>query len=275
MGCINKKQEIKSELQINDLIPKNKLLENKITTIIDTNEKNSLIIKKTEISLNNINPIIINEPKIICTLKNIENNYEKKLIITPNSINGHIIKDEEGKIYLDQSNDFNNSIIENFENYVKHCYISFNKQNKQFYINNKSKNYGLYKKINKKITLTDYLIISFGTYHIYLKKEEENKLNICCKNLNEVIYSKIINNKREKEITIGRADNCIIKLEDDNISRIQMTIRFEDKKWIIYDGNNEKESLNGIWVLANDNKMNIEKNDILKIGKLLFMIESF
>ena len=46
MGCINKKQEIKSELQINDLIPKNKLLENKITTIIDTNEKNSLIIKK-------------------------------------------------------------------------------------------------------------------------------------------------------------------------------------------------------------------------------------
>ena len=97
MGCINKKQEIKSELQINDLIPKNKLLENKITTIIDTNEKNSLIIKKTEISLNNINPIIINEPKIICILKNIENNYEKKLIITPNSINGHIIKEEEGK----------------------------------------------------------------------------------------------------------------------------------------------------------------------------------
>ena len=119
------------------------------------------------------------------------------------------------------------------------------------------------------------MIISFGTYHIYLKKEEENKLNICCKNLNEVIYSKIINNKREKEITIGRGDNCIIKLEDDNISRIQMTIKFEDKKWIIYDGNNEKVSLNGIWVLANDNKMNIEKNDILKIGKLLFMIESF
>ena len=54
-----------------------------------------------------------------------------------------------------------------------------------------------------------------------------------------------------------------------------MTIKFEDKNWIIYDGNNEKVSLNGIWVLANNNKMNIEKNDILKIGKLLFMIESF
>jgi hypothetical protein len=53
-----------------------------------------------------------------------------------------------------------------------------------------------------------------------------------------------------------------------------MTILFENNNWFIYDGCKEKESLNGIWLNAIDNNINIENKDILKIGKLIFKILS-
>ena len=59
----------------------------------------------------------------------------KKIIITPNSLNGKVIKTLEGKIYL---NKFDNINKEN-------VFIYYNKISSNFYIENKSK-YGLYKK---------------------------------------------------------------------------------------------------------------------------------
>ena len=131
------------------------------------------------------------------------------------------------------------------------------------------------KKINQKIKLENSLIISFSNYHIYIKKIQNNNIKInCIQETNKIIYTNTFNNNEINEITIGRNNDCIINLDDDNISRIQMTILFENNNWFIYDGCKEKESLNGIWLNAIDNNINIENKDILKIGKLIFKILS-
>jgi hypothetical protein len=258
MGCINQKHEIKSDVEISQVNKTNKITESNINSIIETNEKTSTNIKKSDITLNSM---IINYPKLICKLKNIENNIEKEIVITPNSLNGKIIKDLEGKIYI---NEFDNL---NYEN----LYIYFDKEKENFYIENKSK-YGLYKKINKKIKLENNLIIAFSIYHIYIKKKEKNKIKITCvEDQNNIIYTEILNN--DKEITIGRNLNCIVHLDNENISRIQMSLLFENENWYIYDGYNEKESLNGIWLNFINNKMKIENSNIIKIGKLIIIIE--
>jgi len=59
----------------------------------------------------------------------------KKIIITPNSLNGKVIKTLEGKIYLNKFDNINNENV----------FIYYNKISSNFYIENKSK-YGLYKK---------------------------------------------------------------------------------------------------------------------------------
>ena len=278
MGCINKKNVINSEIQIftlrkrdeNIIINNNK----NINTINDNVENKSTNIKKSDLSEKTINSIIINYPKLICQIKNIENNYEKEITITPNSVNGKIIKNPDGKIFLNEDSN-NESFIKNFKTYLKNFYLYFNKKKNRFFIHDKSKIYGLYKKINKKIKLENSLIVSFSNYHIYIKKNKDNNIKInCIKKTNKIIYTNLFNNNEINEITIGRNNDCIINLDNDNISRIQMSILFENNNWFIYDGCKEKESLNGIWLNAIDNYMNIENDNILKIGKVIFKILS-
>jgi hypothetical protein len=277
MGCINRKNLIKSDIQILTVRKTNEKINNinNINIINDNVENNSTNIKKSVFSEKTINSFIINYPKLICQIKNIENNYEKDITITPNSVNGKIIKNPDGKIYLNDDSNFNESVVKNFNTYLKNFYLYFNNKKNRFFIHDKSKIYGLYKKINKKIKLENSLIISFSIYHIYIKKNENNNIKLkCIKKTNKIVYTNSFNNNEINEITIGRNNDCIINLDDDNISRIQMTILFENNNWFIYDGCKEKESLNGIWLNAIDNNINIENKDILKIGKLIFKILS-
>ena len=277
MGCINRKNLVNSDIQILTLRKTNENINsiNNINIINDNVEKKSTNIKKSVFSEKTINSIIINYPKLICQIKNIENNYEKDITITPNSVNGKIIKNPDGKIYLNDDSNFNESVVKNFNTYLKNFYLYFNNKKNRFFIHDKSKIYGLYKKINKKIKLENSLIISFSIYHIYMKKNENNNIKLkCIKKTNKIVYTNSFNNNEINEITIGRNDDCIINLDNDNISRIQMSIIFENNNWFIYDGCKEKESLNGIWLNAIDNNMIIENDNILKIGKLIFKILS-
>ena len=277
MGCINRKNLIKSDIQILTVRKTNEKINNinNINIINDNVENNSTNIKKSVFSEKTINSFIINYPKLICQIKNIENNYEKEITITPNSVNGKIIKNPDGKIYLNDDSNFNESVVKNFNTYLKNFYLYFNKKKNRFFIHDKSKIYGLYKKINKKIKLENSLIISFSIYHIYMKKNENNNIKLkCIKKTNKIVYTNSFNNNEINEITIGRNNDCIINLDNDNISRIQMSIIFENNNWFIYDGCKEKESLNEIWLNAIDNNMIIENDNILKIGKLIFKILS-
>ena len=102
--------------------------------ILDNVENKSTTIKKSVFSEKTINSIIINYPKLICQIKNIENNYEKDITITPNSVNGKIIKNPDGKIYLNDDSNFNESVVKNFNTYLKNFYLYFNNKKNRFFI---------------------------------------------------------------------------------------------------------------------------------------------
>jgi hypothetical protein len=54
-----------------------------------------------------------------------------------------------------------------------------------------------------------------------------------------------------------------------------MSLLYKNDNWYIYDGYNEKESLNGIWLNSINNSMEIENNNIIKMGKLIIIIETY
>ena len=65
--------------------------------------------------------------------------------------------------------------------------------------------------------------------------------------------SKLIFHPQDKQITIGRSEECVIRFESEkNISKVQVTIDYVVKCgcWFLKDGNEEKASTNGTMLYA-------------------------
>jgi pSer/pThr/pTyr-binding forkhead associated (FHA) protein len=50
---------------------------------------------------------------------------------------------------------------------------------------------------------------------------------------------------------IGRSPNCDIRIDDQLISKMQSTIKYENGNWVLEDGRDGKESTNGTWYYLN------------------------
>jgi pSer/pThr/pTyr-binding forkhead associated (FHA) protein len=64
------------------------------------------------------------------------------------------------------------------------------------------------------------------------------------------LYFRICKND-EQELVIGRSPNCDIRIDDQLISKMQSTIKYEGGNWILEDGRDGKESTNGTWYYLN------------------------
>ena len=65
--------------------------------------------------------------------------------------------------------------------------------------------------------------------------------------------SKLIFHPQDKQITIGRSEECVIRFESEkNILKVQVTINYVVKCgcWFLKDGNEEKASTNGTMLYA-------------------------
>lgn len=52
---------------------------------------------------------------------------------------------------------------------------------------------------------------------------------------------------------IGRTEKCNVRFSDTSLSRVQCTIDFIDRRWLIRDGDGDKkQSTNGTWLFAED-----------------------
>lgn len=54
---------------------------------------------------------------------------------------------------------------------------------------------------------------------------------------------------------IGRSPNCDIRIDDQLISKMQSTVKYEDGQWILEDGHGGKESTNGTWYFMNEDEV--------------------
>lgn len=90
----------------------------------------------------------------------------------------------------------------------------------------------------------------------------------------EKLIPKIFNKEIEK-VTIGRSKECTLHVDrSTSFSRIQFRVVYDysDKKWYIYDGDENKKSTNGTWLFL-ENYFEIKEYVNFRISSSLFNLE--
>ena len=79
--------------------------------------------------------------------------------------------------------------------------------------------------------------------------------------------------KKDFALTIGRNKKCDVYIEDMMMSKIQSTIKYvhSEKSFYLFDGNVQKESMNGTWVYIL-NPVLITDNFVFKAEHTLFVV---
>ena len=120
----------------------------------------------------------------------------------------------------------------------------------------------------------NYLVINIENDNISIKIFNNSILEKNTEQRNFDIKKFKINKKVDKLITIGRNKKCDVVIEDMMMSKIQCCIKYKskDKAFYLYDGNSEKESMNGTWVYIL-NPIMITDNFTFKAEHTLFVIK--
>ena len=54
--------------------------------------------------------------------------------------------------------------------------------------------------------------------------------------------------KNDGLITVGRVSEATIRIKNQSLSRIQCRIEYNEKGWLVSDGDEDKKSTNGTWL---------------------------
>ena len=119
---------------------------------------------------------------------------------------------------------------------------------------------------------------------IEIKSEEINHSNTVIASLItvEVIFGEdqrrriSFDSRKKQKIRIGRIknDETDFVFEDDDVSRKQCMIIFEDNNWYLLDGDGEKPSSNGTWFYP-EKYFTISNGLIIRIGTTIFECQVF
>ena len=267
--CQPQIEQIDNQEQINNEIISNDI-QNKDTNIYSyNNDINNILLEGNNLIIQNESGNLFRDDIIKLN--------ERGLINSNNKISG-ITKFGPNKLY--DNNEPINDYILNYNNSIDTLFtIKFNNENKKYFIfsdtlNENNSDSNLFLKITNKLKIIDKdYYISLGEIHLKINANENDSEKINILITYEDNISKEFNyDKTKKKITIGR-ENCDIPLNKLNYSRIQCTIIFDEIEncWFFYDGNGEKESMNGCWIFLNFN-WEINDNIILRIGANIFKI---
>lgn len=267
--CQPQIEQIDNQEQINNEIISNDI-QNKDTNIYSyNNDINNILLEGNNLIIQNESGNLFRDDIIKLN--------ERGLINSNNKISG-ITKFGPNKLY--DNNEPINDYILNYNNSIDTLFtIKYNNENKKYFIfsdtlNENNSDSNLFLKITNKLKIIDKdYYISLGEIHLKINTNEfdSEKINILI-TYEDNISKEFNYDKTKKKITIGR-ENCDIPLNKLNYSRIQCTIIFDEIEncWFFYDGNGEKESMNGCWIFLNFN-WEINDNIILRIGANIFKI---
>ena len=159
--------------------------------------------------------------------------------------------------------------------------IYFNTKDENYYIKDFNIGIGALMKI-KKYKIENNTLINIGANYLVICIGEENLVikifnNCILQNKAEDKKYEIknfkINKKKDASIIIGRSKKCDLSIEDMMMSKIQSCVKYFSKEnaFYLYDGNSEKESMNGTWVYIL-NPVLIKDNFIFKAEHTLFVV---
>jgi len=298
-SCCNGNQNDKDLINDVDLAKnknkgnKNKDKDNKIIPI-DNDDIDNQMRQNTNMEINNINEninnnnIFIANIKLKLTIKQSKSLQEGKEYII-NSL-GLLInnknKTNDGlTIFGDENANTRTDFIfpkEESNTNQNHAEIKYDKTLDLFKIKSLRGN-GCFLKIEQKILLKDEDIFSFSFFmlrvRIDIKSEEINNINTVIASLLtlEVLFGEekkrkiTFDSRKNSVIRIGRlkSDEIEFEFEDEDVSRKQCMIFFEDNNWYIVDGDGIKPSSNGTWFYP-EKYYNINEGLIIRIGTTLF-----
>ena len=109
----------------------------------------------------------------------------------------------------------------------------------------------VYVKINKNYAISKKKYFQIGNIIFHVEPYVNSGIKISIHN-NEIRhnsksrYEEHFYDRTSTHITIGRSENCNIKIKDSILSKIQCTLYNEDstQNWFIKDGNGERYSMN-------------------------------
>jgi len=298
-SCCNGNQNDKDLINDVDLAKnknkgnKNKDKDNKIIPI-DNDDIDNQMRQNTNMEINNINEninnnnIFIANIKLKLTIKQSKSLQEGKEYII-NSL-GLLInnknKTNDGlTIFGDENANTRTDFIfpkEESNTNQNHAEIKYDKTLDLFKIKSLRGN-GCFLKIEQKILLKDEDIFSFSFFmlrvRIDIKSEEINNINTVIASLLtlEVLFGEekkrkiTFDSRKNSVIRIGRlkSDEIEFEFEDEDVSRKQCMIFFEDNNWYIVDGDGIKPSSNGTWFYP-EKYYNINEGLIIRMGTTLF-----
>ena len=187
---------------------------------------------------------------------------------------GYTKKEEENRLDI---------ILEPLDNEItddkyfgRHFQIKFNPEDLNYYLKDLGHGFGTFIKILDWIEIKNNYLLNIGDNYLVFSIGLENgnaiNENYIIKNnniengsiLNVKIFSSnskissLVFTPSDSPFTIGRKQENAIFIEDNMLSRIHSTIKYNNKKWYIRDGyiinnnNNEegKKSTNGTWIYA-------------------------
>jgi len=181
----------------------------------------------------------------------------------------------------------NDIVLEDFSVGPQHSLIKYDPERRKYFLQDLGEGSGTFIKIEEELELKSGYIVSFSDSHMLIHTRDDNmvseddqktthedkKGNITIKFLDGPKVDQVYRFKSEdKQIKIGRMNDCHIKFDDNNLSRYQCTFKYVNNAWYIIDGVKNKPSTNGTWLLV-DNTVELFHQMIVKIGQTLFKIE--
>lgn len=229
-------------------------------------------------------PTKIEFPKAIFKFyNNSKSNLLEEISLTPNSLTKTdgtvLIQPKYHKFSFGNSKD-NDCELTGANLADKQFYVYFDSDSKKFSAIDNIAGTGLFVKIEDNIIINHDMIVSFCADHMYLQVIDGKvcggkTINIkFLQSLNKTETH--VNSNQKNVLTIGRGNKCDIVHNDESVSKIHCTIKYEGNEWVLYDGVvNEKEhkkSTNGLWLLAN---MGMELKDkmTMKTGIYKIIVE--
>lgn len=156
-----------------------------------------------------------------------------------------------------------------------HLVIRYNVQTKSYCLKDLGEGTGTFVRLDNSLALKNGYIISFGDSHMVVQLQGENEFNIS----NNTLTVRFLDGPKidqfysftseEGPVQIGRMIDCKIRFDDNSLSRYQCTMRFENQKWVLRDGDGKKSSTNGTWLFA-DEYFEIYEDLVFKAGQTLF-----
>ena len=141
----------------------------------------------------------------------------------------------------------------------KQFFVYFDSNSKKFSAIDNVAGTGLFVKIEDCLVINHDMIVSFCADHMYLQVIDGKVCGgktITIKFLQSLNRTEThVNSNQKNVLTIGRGNKCDIVHNDESVSKIHCTIKYERNEWVLYDGvvneKQHKKSTNGLWLLAN------------------------